>query len=71
MVPLGGSLVPIHRQTLIAVDELAEAEAKLADALEGLEADVRERDLERSLERLEELRRRADELEQALLRVRR
>lgn len=63
--------MPIHRQTLIAFDELEEAETKLADALSGLELELRERDLERSLERLEELRRRADELEQTLLRVRR
>lgn len=63
--------MPIHRQTLIAFDELAETEAQLADTLSGLEAEVRERDLERSLARLDELRRRADELEQTLLGVRR
>lgn len=63
--------MPIHRRTLIDYDELEQAEAKLADALEDLEVEVRERDLERSLERLEELRRRADELEETLLRVQR
>lgn len=63
--------LPVHRRTLIAVDELAEAEQRLAQALGDLEAEVRERDVERSLAALDDLRRRADELEQTLLRVQR
>lgn len=53
------------------MDELAEAERRLARALADVEAEVREADVERSLARLDELRRRADELEETLLRVRR
>jgi tetrahydromethanopterin S-methyltransferase subunit B len=63
--------VPVHRETLIAQDELERAEARLADAVERVREEVLARDVEEACERLDELRERADELESTLLRVRR
>lgn len=63
--------MPVHRETLIAQDELERAEARLADAVERVREEVLARDVEEACERLDELRERADELESTLLRVRR
>jgi TnpA family transposase len=63
--------VPVHRETLIAQDELERAEARLTDAVERVREEVLARDAEEACERLDELRERADELESTLLRVRR
>lgn len=63
--------MPVHRQTLIAHHELEETERRLADAVEEIKVDILEQDVEATLARIEELRRRADELEQTLLQVRR
>lgn len=51
--------------------ELEEARDLLYGAIDDLEARLLERDVERVLERIEEIRRRADQLEQTVLRVRR
>lgn len=61
--------MPIHRQTLIVEDELEQAHAELSAALEDLRAEAREGDVEAALARLDELRRRADDLEQVLVGV--
>lgn len=63
--------MPVHRETLIAYDELETAEARVADAVERLRDDVLERDVGKALARIDELRERADELESVILRTRR
>lgn len=63
--------MPVHRQTLIDHRELKEARDLLNGAIDDLEARILERDVERVLERIEEVRQRADELEQTVLHVRR
>lgn len=63
--------MPVHRETLIAYDELETAKARVADAVDRLRDDVLERDVEKTLARIDELRERADELEATVLRVRR
>lgn len=63
--------MPVHRQTLIDHRELEEARDRLNGAIDDLKARVLERDIERVLERIEEVRQRADDLEQTVLRVRR
>lgn len=61
--------MPVHRETLIAHENIRETEERLADVVGDLREEILERDLERALARIEELRRYADELEQTLLRV--
>lgn len=63
--------MPVHRTTLIAQQDLEQAEALLASTIEDLRADVLERDLEDALSRIQQVRERAAELEETLLRVRR
>lgn len=63
--------MPVHRETLIDHRELEEARELLNGAVDDLEARILERDVERVLERIDEVRRRADELEETVLRVRR
>lgn len=63
--------MPVHRETLIDHRELEEARELLNGAVDDLEARILERDVERVLDRIEEVRRRADQLEQTVLRVRR
>lgn len=63
--------MPVHRETLIAYDELETANARVADAVERLRDDVLERDVEPTLAHIDELRERADELESVILRTRR
>lgn len=63
--------MPVHRETLIAYDELETASARVADAVDRLRDDVLERDVGKALARIDELRERADELESVILRTRR
>lgn len=61
--------MPVHREVLVDHQELERAEERLADAIEELRVELLERDLGPALERLDELRDRANELEATLLRV--
>lgn len=61
--------MPVHRTTLIAQSELEQAGSLLASTIEELRADVLEGDPEDALARIQEVRKRAAELEETLLGV--